>query len=203
MSGSLRDQLVKAGLASAEQARKAERQARAEQHAKKAGSGDDKNAQPGKKRKKGGHKAPASPTERARARAKELNAEKTKRNLVYSSRENEKARQRALRAEMRQLIFANDQRAAATTDDDVPYNFVHGKKVKRIYVPPAQRDQLSKGSLVIVNNDGRYHLVSPEVAEKVRAKDPKRIIAAHDYTSGGDDEDDFYAAFKVPDDLDW
>ena len=105
---------------------------------------------------------------------------------------------------MRQLIFANDQRSKTAAEDDVPYNFVHNKKIKKIYVPKAQVELLSKGALVIVNNDGNYHLVNREVAEKIRARDPKRIIAAHDSKPpepGSDDE--FYAKFEVPDDLDW
>lgn len=78
------------------------------------------------------------------------------------------------------------------------------RRVKRIYVPAAQRDQISKGKLVIVNNDGKYHLLPKAAAEKVRARDPKRIIVAHDQKApepGSDDE--YYAQFKVPDDLDW
>ena len=86
----------------------------------------------------------------------------------------------------------------------MPYNFLHGKKVKRIYVSSAQRDQLSSGSLVIVNNDGRYHLVSRSVADKIGDRDPKRIIALRESnpteTTGDDDYD---ARFAVPDDLDW
>ena len=44
-----------------------------------------------------------------------------------------------------------------------------------------------------------------EVAERVRARDPKRIIAAHqqeDTPEPGSDAE-YYARFKVPDDLDW
>ena len=71
-------------------------------------------------------------------------------------------------------------------------------------MPPAQRDQLSRGELVIVNNDGLYHLVPRKVANKIRERDPKRIIAAHDDKPpepGSDDE--YYAKFEIPDDLDW
>jgi len=71
-------------------------------------------------------------------------------------------------------------------------------------VPAAQRDQISSGNLVIVNNDGNYHLLPKAAAEKVRARDPKRIIVEHDgKTPEPDSDDEYYARFKVPDDLDW
>ncbi|MEM8769291.1 MAG: DUF2058 family protein, partial [Pseudomonadota bacterium] len=98
----------------------------------------------------------------------------------------------------------NDQRKSETKDDDVPYNFVHGKKIKKIYVPKEQMEQLSRGQLVIVNNDGLYALVGKDVAEQIKARDPKRIIAAHeDKTPEPGSDDEYYAKFEVPDDLDW
>ena len=86
----------------------------------------------------------------------------------------------------------------------MPYNFVHGKKIKRIYLPEAQRDQLVNGNLVVVNNDGLYHFVSKAVAEKIALRDPKRIIVAHsDAPTEPSEDDEYYAKFAVPDDLDW
>ncbi len=201
MSESLRDQLVKAGLATASQAKKAERQAKAQQHANRGGK-------PGKSGKAGQSKPkqvdPNSP-EAVKARARKQQAEKRARDKAIAETRNEKAAARALRAEIKQIISQNDQRQKASSDEDVPYQFVHGKKIKRIYVPPAQREQLIKGSLLVVNNDGLYSLVSKEVAEQIRSRDPKRIITGQEEEKppepGSDDE--FYAKFEVPDDLDW
>lgn len=196
MSESLRDQLVKAGLATASQAKKAERETRSQNRAgkgkKKGADGAGKPARPD----------PNSP-EAVKERAKKQQAEKRARDRALADARNEKAAAKALRAEIKQLITQNDQRQKAG-EEDVPYQFVHGKKIKKIHVPPAQREQLSRGSLVIVNNDGLYSLVSPEVAEKIRARDPKRVITAHEDKPpepGSDDE--YYARFQVPDDLDW
>jgi uncharacterized protein YaiL (DUF2058 family) len=209
MSSSLRDQLIKSGLVSVDRARKVERQARAEKHADRRAKTQ---AEPGGTGAAGaqtgtGPDAPTSAAAIARARAVELNIEKARRDRALQEEIKEKAAAKALRAELKQLIQQHDQRARTSSDDDVPYNFVHGKKVKRIYISRAQQAQLSSGSLVVVNDDGRYHLVSKEVAERVRARDPKRIIAAHGAASeqapepGSDAE--FYARFQVPDDLDW
>lgn len=231
MSQSLRDQLIKAGLASAPQARKAERQQRAEQHQTRATKGHDKpgarpdRAAPGPGAPKPEHAtagaapptpgtaAPGTtaPAERsARERARQQRAEKAAHDRELQRAQNAKAAEKALRAELKQLIHAHDQRVKTNNDDDVPYNFVHGKRVKRIYVPKAQQALLSSGQLVIVNDDGRYHLITPEIAERVRARDPKRIIAAHNEEKPAGDampapgsDEEYYAKFQVPDDLDW
>lgn len=204
MAGSLKDQLLKAGLVTPDRARKLEREARADKHAKRA----DKSKGPGEGPKKGKGKQrapePTALTE-AQQRARELNREKAERDRAQMRAIADKAKEKAQRAEIKQIIVANDQRLKGQRDDDVAYNFVHGKRVKRIYVPAKQREQISRGDLVIVNNDGIYHLLPKKAADKVRSRDPKRIIVAHDEHKqpepGSDDE--YYAKFQVPDDLDW
>lgn len=196
MAGSLKDQLLKAGLATPEQAKRAEREKRAEQHARRKGT----------KAVKGQAKAAPEKTaiEQARERGRELNKEKSDRDRAQMRAIADKAKAKVLRAEINDIVKRHDQRVKTASDDDVAYNFVHGKRVKRIYVPPAQREQISNGTLVIVNNDGIYHLLPRAAAEKVRSRDPKRIIVAHDDAKpepGSDDE--YYAKFEVPDDLDW
>ena len=196
MAGSLKDQLIKAGLVTADRARKVEREARAEKQARR--------------KSKAKPDAPAasatepSAADEARQRALQLQREKAERDRALSRRVADKAAAKARLAEIKQIILQNDQRSKTMSDDDVAYNFVHGKRVKRIYVPKEQRDQIVSGSLVIVNNDGVYHLLPKVAAEKVRARDPKRIIVAHDGAKAETDADDeYYARFKVPDDLDW
>lgn len=199
MSESLRDQLVKAGLASASQARKAERQAKAEKHSQK----QPKTGKSGEQGKGSRRPDPNSPAQ-VKERARKQQAEKRARDKLIAEAANEKAAAKALRAEVKQIIQQNDQRSKTRSDEDVPYNFVHNKKIKRIYVPPVQLDLLSRGKLVIVNNDGLYSLLTAEVAEQIRTRDPKRIITVHEEKApepGSDDE--FYAKFQVPDDLDW
>ncbi|MDZ7669493.1 MAG: DUF2058 domain-containing protein [Gammaproteobacteria bacterium] len=189
MAGSLKDQLLKAGLVTPDRARKVERQARVEKQARRKGK--TASAEP-------------SATAEARERAQQLKREKAERDRAQAKAANDKAAAKAQRAELKQIILQNDQRVKAMSDDDVAYNFVHGKRVKRIYVPAAQRDQISNGTLVIVNNDGHYHLLTRTAADKVAARDPKRIIVSHDATKPeADSDDEYYARFKVPDDLDW
>jgi len=220
---SLRDQLVAAGLASSSQAKKAEKQKKAEaqaraqnkkiQNKKNQNKKNQGNAGKTKSKKKGtAAKTPAAGSPQAAAaeptataRAKLAQAAKVRRDKEIARERNQKAEARAIRAQIKQLIKDNDQRVKEKSDTDVAYNFLHKKKIKRIYVPQAQLDALSKGKLVIVNNDGLYHLVTPDIADKIAKRDPKWIITAHNDQTPGDDPDmdDYYKKFEVPDDLDW
>lgn len=214
MAQSLRDQLVAAGLVSSSQAKKAEKKKKAEALARKQRAAGGKNAKGGKSGgkkgsggKPGGQKVADKPAEEdtpSSRRAKLIRANKARRDKELARERNEKAKARALRAEIKQLITQHDQREKANAETDVAYNFLHKKKIKRLYVPPAQKEALSKGKLVIINNDGLYHLVSPEIAAKIAKRDPKWIITAHDNEKATEPEmDDFYKKFEVPDDLDW
>jgi uncharacterized protein YaiL (DUF2058 family) len=197
VSQSLRDQLVKAGLATSAQAKKAERSKRAEATSKRHQT----------KAKKGkGATTSQSDTAKVKAKAAQQRAERAAKDKALAQQHNEKAQAKALQAQIRQLILQNDQRTKVADDDAVPYNFVHGKKIKKIFVTKQQLEALSSGRLVVVNNNGIYHFVDEKVAKQIEQRDPKRIIVAHDANAkppepGSDEE--FYAKFEVPDDLDW
>ena len=197
MSQSLRDQLVKAGLATSAQAKKAERSKRAEATSERHQT----------KAKKGKGATPSqSDTAKVKAKAAQQRAERAAKDKALAQQHNEKAHAKALQAQIRQLILQNDQRTKVADDDAVPYNFVHGKKIKKIFVTKQQLEALSSGRLVVVNNNGIYHFVDEKVAKQIEQRDPKRIIVAHDANAkppepGSDEE--FYAKFEVPDDLDW
>ena len=202
MSQSLRDQLVKAGLATTAQAKKAERSKRAETTAQRQ---QGKSAK-GKKGKDGQSSTTQSETEKVKAKAALQRAAKAARDKALAQRLNEKSHAKALQAQITQLIRQNDERTKVSDDDAVPYNFLHGKKIKKIFVNKVQLDALSVGRLVVVNNNGLYHFVSAKVAKQIEERDPRRIIVAHRRDEkppepGSDDE--FYAKFEVPDDLDW
>ena len=218
MAKSLQEQLIEAGLASAGQAKKAGKEKRAaEQRArtggkrkKRRGDGAPEVKQPGTPAapaSQGGAAAPgANEAELSAAqRARRAQARKVRRDQELARARNEKARARAERAEIKQLLAQHDQRVREASDTDVVFSFVHGKKIKRLHLPPAQRDQLSSGELIIVNNDGLYHLVRPDIAKRIADRDPKWIISlSGDTEPAADSElDDYYKKFEVPDDLDW
>jgi uncharacterized protein YaiL (DUF2058 family) len=197
VADSLRDQLVKAGLATSAQAKKAERSNRAGETAKR----HDK-----AKGKAKGKDEPSSLTQQVKAKAAQQRAEKAAREKAIAQVRNAKSEAKAKQAQVRQLIAQNDQRTKVNDDEAVPYNFVHGQKIKKIHVTKAQLEALSSGRLIVVNNNGIYHFVDEKVAEQIAARDPKRIIVAHNNanknaTPSADDE--YYAKFAIPDDLDW
>ncbi len=197
VADSLRDQLVKAGLATSAQAKKAERSNRAGETAKR----HDK-----AKGKAKGKDEPSSLTQQVKAKAAQQRAEKAARDKAIAQVRNAKSEAKAKQAQVRQLIAQNDQRTKVNDDEAVPYNFVHGQKIKKIHVTKAQLEALSSGRLIVVNNNGIYHFVDEKVAEQIAARDPKRIIVAHNNanknaTPSADDE--YYAKFAIPDDIDW
>jgi hypothetical protein len=185
MGGSLRDQLLKAGLVDEKRAKKSE-QAAKQQH-----------RQARKARKSGQKPQPAAAdqaTERARQEremhaqlSRELNRERDARHAL-----------KALRAEVRKLL---EQHAQAFDRGDIRYNFAENRKIKRIYVSRKQQKALAAGELAIVSWDGRHLLVPAEVGRRVLEKLPETVVVIAEPESM--DPDDPYAAFPIPDDLEW
>ena len=60
---------------------------------------------------------------------------------------------------------------------------------------------ITAGRLVIVNANGKFELVPPAIAEKIRQRNPSLVIDLPEEKAPA--EDDPYADFKVPDDLMW
>ena len=178
MANSLQDQLLKAGLADAKQAKKA-----------KAG----KRAPKGKK----GQRDPVL-SESALAAQRALE-EKAERDRALNLERKAAAERKALVAQIRQLI---EQNHLPRDEAEEAYHFVDEGKLRSLRVTPAQRDQLAGGRVDIVRDEDRYELVPAEVAEKIRTRDPERVMArpAAESTPA---EDDPYAAYQVPDDLMW
>ncbi len=187
MAGSLRDQLIAAGLVSSQQARKAEKQVKSEKQAQ----GNRANAQ-------------SAIQAKARAEAERKAAEKVEKDRELARIANEKTANKARNAEIRQLIAQHDVRPKEQKEDDVLYNFLHYQKVKRIWVTKEHQAMLASGQLFIISTDGRFHLVRPEVAEQIRTRDARRVIEPRrEQPSATGEDDEYYAKFKVPDDLDW
>lgn len=179
MANSLQDQLLKAGLVSQAQLNSSKKK----DHRSK---------------KRSGKKKPASD---ARAAADRSRREKEERDRALNAAREEKLKDQALRAQVRELVLAN---ALPLDGADVPYNVVRNGRIRRIYVTAAQRDQLAAGKLAVVTAKGRHHLITLDVADRVHGIMPSYFVfrtAADD--GAGDEEDDAYAEYKVPDDLMW
>ena len=180
---SLREQLLKAGLVNEQQAREAERQLQRQQQ--------DRQQQPKRQRDQ--------PTERDRA-AQQRVAAKAARDQELNRLQRDQAERKERQAQARQLI---EQNCLPKIDSEDYFNFVDGRRVRRIAVDAVRRERLNSGELVIVRCGARCELVTAEVAERVGERDARAVIAHAAPAAAAEPSDDAYRDFAVPDDLMW
>ncbi len=130
-------------------------------------------------------------------RARELNAQR-----------DAQAAQKAVRAQIAQLVQVNRQpRAGAgkgAGKGDIAYNFTHGSKIERIYVSEQVQQHLVAGRLVIVFLNGNYELVPRVIGAKIAERDADSVIQVKRTEAAPQaEEEDPYADFKIPDDFTW
>jgi uncharacterized protein YaiL (DUF2058 family) len=179
MPDSMQDQLRKIGLINDKKLRKAQRVKHAAEMERKAHgtTADD----------------PAMAAQRARA-------EKKTRDRALNEERDRQASQKALRAQIRQLIELNRQ----PRDGDVAFSFKDGLIVRKLFVTKRLQDHLVNGRLAVVKLDDKYELVPTAIAQKIRSRDPDTVIVCNDAAdSAQSNADDPYANYKIPDDLDW
>ena len=175
--GYLRDQMKEAGLRTAKEMRKAEKGAlRTELRVKKGIDVDESKQQV------------------ESARLKKLEDDRQK-----NERLNEQAREKALLAQVKQLVASNSQRQQG----EVAYNFTEANKIKSIYISEENKSQLNKGYLAIVKAGEQYDLVPEVVARKIEARRPGAVLFLYDRSNDVVDEDDPYKDYPIPDDLEW
>jgi uncharacterized protein YaiL (DUF2058 family) len=172
---SLRDELLKAGLVSADKAKKLDSDGRKQDHQRK------------KNQALAAEEAARQAKTRRQAEAEAAHKREQDRRLNLE-REAEK-KQRELIARARQLIDGhrlNDPQA------EIPYNFQDGRTIRSIRVTASQRKALAMGRLAVVySNRGEFDfsLVSRETALKLAEFMPERVVLLHP-ESGDDDAED-------------
>jgi uncharacterized protein YaiL (DUF2058 family) len=176
MSESLRDQLLKSGLAdrlkkpAAASARPASTPAPRAQPARRDGAEMDL------------------------ARAWALRAQREKQERETARREAERlAREKKERKQKLAALLAG--RALNAADADLPRHFPHGGKIRRVYCTPEQLARLNRGELAVVQLAGRYLLVERDVALQAQAIQPEALVLLCDPAAPADDD--------VPADLVW
>ena len=179
MADSLQEQLVKAGLASADQARKSRTGKRKD---RKQGRPED---------------------DRARRAAEQRRREQADRDRVLNEKRAAALKEKETRQRIRDIVLA-----ASLNDDgaDVSYNVLHGTKVRKIYVTEPQRAGLSAGTLAVATARGRHHVIALDVADQIAELMPGYYIFRADAeapAASTSDDDDPYAEYKIPDDLTW
>jgi len=176
---SLQDQLLKAGLADEKKA-KAIRSEKRKQR---------------KQQPKG-----AVQVNEAEIRARQAREEKAEKDRQLNLQRQKEAEKKAIQAQIRQLVETNrlDRSRGETS-----YQFVDGKKIKKILVDDTMVDQLSRGRLAVVRLGENYDVVPEKVARKIMERDEGAVVVLHDRKQDDEGDDDPYAGYEIPDDLMW
>jgi uncharacterized protein YaiL (DUF2058 family) len=135
----------------------------------------------------------------AREAALEMQRQQAERARELNAQRDAAAQQKAIMAQIVQMVEKNRQ---SKGKGDIAYNFTHGTKIERIHVSAEVQGHLIAGRLVIVCLGGAYELVPRVIADKIAERDPALVVRVTK-SSSEVDEDDPYAAFKIPDDLMW
>ena len=179
MSDSLRDQLIKAGLATQKQVKQADREQHRDRQAK-------------------GPKRPG-PNEQQRA-VDPARAAKAARDQALNRERQAQAEAKARAAEIRQLI---EQHRLPKPETDEYFNFVDRKKVRRIAINADLRERLVRGDIAIARCEARYDFVPADIAPRIRERDARMVMSLDSSSDAKPDENDPYKDFVVPDDLTW
>lgn len=187
MSESLRDQLLKSGLArpNKPEPRPARPQSRASQKPAPLRNGP--------------LSRPASPPRGDQsdidlAKAYALR-DKTERETREREQRAAEQRAREKRERKQKLTTLLNGRALNEASAEIPRHFPHANKIRRIYVTQEQLPRLNSGALAIVQFAGRYLLVLRETALAVQVIDAEALVLLCDAHDADDD--------GVPADLVW
>lgn len=207
MARSLRDELLKAGLVTDEQAARAER-------------GSRQSPKPAAARARKSSPKPTSQSTRGRATGESRGRPPRRRAGHAANREPRESRQtsgvaaspasptpdpeervRRLNVEIRRILDAEAEKAEP--DSDTPFHFARGDRLKRLYVSADQRRRLAAGELAIVGFRGRHHLVPRRAGERVLELRPEVFVFIETGEAGADATVDGYEGYEVPDSLVW
>ena len=176
---SLQDQLLKAGLVDKNKVKLANQ---------------DKSKQKKVERRTG-----TQSVDEARLAALETQRKNAERARELNAQRDAAARQKAILAQIAQMVQQNRQ---AKGNGDIAYNYTWNNKIERLYVSAAVQGHLMAGRLVIVRQGDAAELVPRVIADKIAERDASLVVRVNKKSSEIE-EDDPYAAYKIPDDLMW
>lgn len=197
MANSLRDQLIRAGLAEQAPSRSEDAPAKTRPKPKpkpKPRSGPAPAA--GRSRRPVAPRDPALEQERRELRAMEQARIREEKQAQAAAREIQQRRDA-----VRDFLLRHQQNDRA---GDIPFHFQAHNRIRRLYVTAAQREALLAGALQVAVLGKRDFLITPEQAGQARELDAGLFI--HDAVQAGQDDpahDDPYRDYAVPDDLMW
>lgn len=182
MAKSLKEQLFSAGIASKKQLKTAEIEQRKKAKTlpakhKKGSTSNDTHIEMAQQEKK--------------AKDRELNELKQQELL-----------KKAKQAEIQQLL--EQHQIKVPQDADIRFHFLHNTKIKDIWLTQEQHDQLTAKLITPICFNNHTYLVSIEVYEKILARDPALALSNdQNLKQRIQAEEEEYADFPIPDDLNW
>ena len=224
MARSLRDELLKAGLVTNEQASRAERGSRPPTKpakSKAAGRAQGKTQDRTQGKTQDGTRGKTQ--DRTRSRAARYSSRREPRDPskqrppapipasapapapapapVKPPSPDPEERVKQLNVEIRRILDTEAEKAEP--ESDTPFHFARGDRLKRLYVSEDQRRRLSDGGLAIVGFRGRHHLVPRRAGERVRELRPEVFVFVAAGEAGADAVVEGYEGYEVPDGLVW
>lgn len=159
----------------------------------------------GNKPAHGGPQGPRKPRSQedidlAKAYAIRAQREKDERIEAERQKQEEARLRREAKAKLDELL---KDKALNIADADIARHFPYGGKIKRIYVTADQLKALNAGQLGVLQQNGRYLLVTAELLAEAEAIFAPAVALKID--PDAPIEDDPYAdpMYQVPDDLVW
>ncbi|MGE8227455.1 MAG: DUF2058 domain-containing protein [Stenotrophomonas sp.] len=210
MSDNIRDQLLGLGFKPAPKPERKPEVRRDGRPQGKPGQGRPQQAgnkpahagKPGQGRPQSGPRKPRSQEDIDLAKAYAIRAQKEKDERIQAEQaKQEEARlRREARAKLDELIKdkgLNDPNA------DIARHFPYGGKIKRVYVNAEQLKALNAGELGVLQQNGRYLLVTAEVLAQAEQVFAQAVALKVDPNAPADADPYADPQYQVPDDLVW
>ncbi|WP_286269894.1 DUF2058 domain-containing protein [Thalassotalea hakodatensis] len=180
---SLQDQLLKAGLATKQSARKANTERRKK-----------------KKQQKSGQQVEASLQEKVQQDLAKQQQEKQIKDSALNAQRQQALKEKEDKLRIVQIL---QHHQVTGVDGEKVYNYTFNNKIKKMHLDNTSYDALVNGRLALCGVDEITYLVTSETADKVAALAPDVLLVQNDKVTSDVDEDDPYAEYQIPDDLMW
>ncbi len=126
--------------------------------------------------------------------------EKSQRDRQTNKLRQAQADKKAVHAQVIQLVKRN---TIDRSSGDTAYQFTDQKKIKKIHVTNALKNELIRGQLAIAKLADEYTLIPRKIAEKINEREQNIVILLNSREQDEIDADDPYADYQIPDDLMW
>jgi len=183
MADSLRDQLLKSGIV---------KQVREEQRAKSS-SQPPRGGRPPQGKGKQQPRRDNGEVDLAKAYAIRAQTEAAERKRAEQEAAEQARIKRERKAKIQKLL---EGQVLNKAEADQVRHFEYGGKIRRVHVDSEQLAAINQGRLGVVQQNGRYLIVTQALAEQVREIDAHQLALLVDPQATGDDD-------GVPDDLMW